>query len=178
MDFNRMRQRWFKLIMAVPLIVFGGIIAFFGNMATNPFIIVIGMGSVAAGVMAAWSWFQGSTIKVEKEAQALERIANSLIISKDYIKFAHEDKPLGYQSKCRNDGKSYYVMLDFAEEKIPFTLPDEEMVDDPREFANPVTMPCNKKYFSWFKPEFQKVSTIILGVTIIFEIIGLIALGG
>jgi len=178
MDFNRMKQRWLKLIIAVPLIVFGGIIAFFGNMATNPFIIVVGMGSAAAGVMVVWNWWQGSTVKVEKDAQALERTANCLVISKDYIKFTHNEKPLGYQSKCRNDGKPYYVMLDLAGELMPFTLPDEEMVDDPREFANPVTMPCNKKYFSWFKPEFQKVSTIILGVTIIFEIIGLIALGG
>jgi len=178
MDLKKLKRKWLKLAVAVPLIVFGGIITFFGNMATNPFIIVIGMGSVAIGVMSAWNWWQQGTIRVEKEAQALERTANSLVISKDYIKFAHNEKPLGYQSKCRNDNKLYYVMLDLDGELIPFTLPDEEAADNPKEFANPVTMPCNKKYFQWFKPEFQKISTIVLGVTCIFELIALIALGG
>lgn len=178
MNLNQLKQKWLKLVMAAPLIIFGGVIAFIGNTGENPFVIVIGMASVAIGVMAAWNWWQQGIIKVEKEAMALERTANSLIISEDYVKFAHEEKPLGYQSRCRNDGKPYYVMLDLGGEKIPFVLPDEEMLDDPREFANPVTMPCNKKYFAWFKPQWQKVSTIVLTVIIIFELIAMIALGG
>jgi len=178
MDLKQMKQKWLKLVLAVPLTLMGGLIALLGNMAANPFVIVLGFAMLAIGVMIAWNWWQQGTIRVEKDAQALERTANSLIISKDYIKFAHEDKPLGYQSKCRNDNKLYFVMIEKEEAREPFTLPDEEMSDDPKEFANPVTMPCNKKYFSWFKPEFQKVSTIVLGVTVIFELITLIALGG
>ena len=178
MDFKQMKQRWLKLAMAVPLIVLGGLTAFLGNMGTNPFIIVMGMAMLTIGVMIAWNWWQQGTILVEKDAQDLERTANSLVISKDYIKFTHEDKPLGYQAKCRNDNKLYYVMIDKGGKPEPFTLPDEETADDPKEFANPVTMPCNKKYFQWFKPEFQKISTIVLGATCIFELITLIALGG
>ena len=178
MDLKELRRKWLKLAMAVPLVILGGVISFFGNMATNPFIIVLGFAMLTIGVMIAWNWWQQGTIRVEKDAQALERTANSIVISKDYIKFAHEDKPLGYQSKCRNDNNLYYVMIDLVGELMPFTLPDEETADDPKEFANPVTMPCNKKYFQWFKPEFQKISTIVLGVTCIFELITLIALGG
>ena len=178
MDFKQMKQKWLKLVVAIPLALVGGLLAFLGNLATNPFIIVLGFAMLSIGVMIAWNWWQQGTVLVEKDAQALERTGNCLVISKDYIKFTHEDKPLGYQAKCRNDNKLYYVMIERDEKKEPFTLPDEEATDDPKEFANPVTMPCNKKYFAWSKPEFQKISTIILGVTVIFELITLIALGG
>lgn len=178
MDLKEMKRKWLKLAIAIPLVALGAVIAFFGNTTTNPFIIVLGFAMLSIGVMTGWNWWQQGTIRVEKDAQALERTANSLVISKDYIKFTHNEKPLGYQSKCRNDNKLYYVMIDLVGELIPFTLPDEETTDDPKEFANPVTMPCNKKYYQWFKPEFQKISTIVLGVTCIFELIALIALGG
>ena len=88
MDLKELERKWLKLAMAVPLVILGGVISFFGNMATNPFIIVLGFALLTIGVMIAWNWWQQGTIRVEKDAQALERTANSIVISKDYIKFA------------------------------------------------------------------------------------------
>lgn len=179
-EIKKTKRSYLKLMMAVPLFVLGGLISFAGQSIVNPFVIVIGFALMAIGVMVGINWWQASTVRVDSKAKELERTANCLNIYPDHVEFAYMEEPLGFESMCRNDGKYYYVHSEdkASGELRALSLPDEEAVDDPQEFANPVTMPCNKKYFSWYKPEFQKVSMIIVGVVILFELIALIALGG
>lgn len=180
-DIEKAKRSYLKLMMAIPLVVLGGVIAFAGQSIVNPVVIVLGFAMTALGVMVGINWWQQTgSIRVSKKARELERTANCLNIHPDHIEFAHTEKLLGFEIKCRNDGKFYHVHIEDQKsgELRALSLPDEETVDDPQEFANPVTMPCNKKYFSWYKPEFQKVSMIIIGVVILFELIALIALGG
>jgi len=179
-DIEKTERNWTKLMLAAPLIIMGGVLGFFGQSIANPFVIVIGFAMLAVGVIVAIKWWQTGTIRVDKEARKLEATANSLNIYPDHVEFAYTEKPLGWPMKCLNDNKYYHVHVEGKDKggMKPFSLPDDEAVDDPQEFANPVTMPCNKKYFSWFKPGFQKVSMIIIGVVILFELITLIALGG
>ena len=60
-------------------------------------------------------------------------------------------------------------------------LPDDdenERYYDPIEFANPVTMVSNLKYFTWSASTMQKISIGVMALVIVGEIIGIIVLGG
>jgi len=62
-----------------------------------------------------------------------------------------------------------------------FKLPDDDDTQryyDPAEFANAVTMPSNKKYFSWSFSTMQKVSIGVMALVLTGEIIGIVAIGG
>ncbi len=90
--------------------------------------------------------------------------------------------------KCYNDGNFYYVQqitdavseyLKIKAEAITeFVLPDGDTDDryyDPGEFANVVTMPCNKKYYTWSATKIQKIYAGVMALIIMGLIIGLIA---
>lgn len=177
---DKIKRGWKQLIMAVPLVLVGGLIGFMAQAAANPFLIVIGFAMMAAGALLFKNWWQLSEVVLDKKTGKEESAPNSFNIYRDRVEFSYIEKPLGWPHKFHNDSKYYYQHIeDGGQEKLKaHALPDVENVDDPKEFANPVRMPCNEKYFTWYKPGLQKLSTITLGVVIGLEVIGLIALGG
>ena len=171
-------RNWRKLILALPAIIIGGILALLGNASRNPIIIVLGFGGLAIGVILIASWWRTKSIRVLGRNKELESRANSILVTPDTIRFIYLKHPVGWPKKLRNDGKYYYVnTIDYKSKKlVPFTIPDEKDSRDPTELANPLTMPMCKRYFSYVRTQFQKVSTIALAVVDIFLIIGLIAM--
>jgi hypothetical protein len=175
---DKIKRNWSKLTLAVPLVVFGLVLAFFGNEITNPLVIILGFGSMGAGTLIIKNWWQAGEVRITRPSREMELKANQMIIYDDLIEFTYEEKPEGWQQKCLNDGKYYYVKVCKDGELEQFKLPTRQAQDDPREFANPVKMDCNKKYLEFAKFEFQKVPAIIIGLVIGCELIALIAIGG
>jgi len=120
-----------------------------------------------------------STIKTKQADDKIQLIpANALNIYTDRVDFEYDDNPIGMQQKCYNDNRFYFVHKIDGKNKQEFTLPDDNDSDryfDPGEFANVVTMPCNKKYYTWASTLMQKIYTGVMTAIIIGLIIGLIA---
>lgn len=180
------KHNWGKRIPALALVVAGALIGYMGNEWSNPIVIVIGCAMLAVGIMMVWSkWdFGGGRIYSkpgEGESPGPQLPPNCFLIQLKGVGFAHiEAPPEGQPSKCRNDNKWYYRVLqkNGEDSRELLELPDADNIYDPREFANPVTMPNNRKYFSWAPDNIKKVAVGIMGLVAGGEIIGLIALGG
>jgi len=171
------------LIGAISSFVVGGFVAFMGNSLSNPLLIVFGFFGLAGGFMLFWAWRRIGDVRLIKRDEGGKPLLppNSLNVYEKMIEFAHVDKPKGQSVKCLNDGKFYHVHIDgdSKEGLKELQLPDDDEKEryyDPAEFANPVTMPSNKKYFTWSASTMQKISVGIMALVIAGEIIGLIAI--
>lgn len=162
----------------------GGYIALMGNNSRNLLLIILGFGGMAGSYMLFRQWMSYGNVRYSKAKQAEKdkplMPPNSLIIHKSRIDFAYVENPLGMEQKCWNDGQYYYVMKEVGGNLEEFTLPDDDdkkRYYDPAEFANPVTMPSNKKYFTWSASTLQKVSIGLLAIIVLGLVVGLIATG-
>lgn len=182
-DWLKRQVRLFYLLAAVVSLGAGGAIAFIGNETGNPLIIVVGFGGLAGGFLLTKKWFEHKTIRMV-DKRVMTEPPNCLILSKTHIIFDHfaVDKLLGLAQKCYNDGKFYHVLRDESDSNGNplFELPDDDENErhyDPSEMANVVTMPSNKKYFTWSATTMQKISIGIMGIIIAGEVIGVVAMG-
>jgi hypothetical protein len=117
---------------------------------------------------------------VNKAGKEIANPPNSLVIYRDRVIFEYLEHPLGMRWKCHNDNKYYFVQTKDKEAK-EFRLPDNDdnqRYYDPREFANVISMPLNKKYFSWTTNLVQKIALGIMAGVILAELVGMIAIGG
>ena len=179
------RQHIKKLYLVAAVVSFcvGGLIAFVGNETSNPFLILLGFGGLAGGIMLFRTWKRQGDIRYtgKKKEKLAGPPPNSLNISLNEIEFVYEENPLGQSQKCLNDSKYYHVHKVMLGEKEEFRLPDDDESEryyDPGEFANPVTMRSNKQYFNWSASTLQKISVGAMTLIIGAEIIGLIVVGG
>ena len=175
--------RLLYLLGAVLSFSIGGAVAFLGNETGNPLIIVVGFAGLAGGVLLVAKWRGQKTLRMV-DTRVMDKPPNCLILSKTHIRFDHldESKLLGLSQKCYNDGKYYHVLKDGGDNNgtALFELPDDDETQrhyDPTEMANVVTMPSNKKYFTWSATTLQKISIGVMGIVIAGEVIGLVAMG-
>ena len=179
LDKLKKKMRFVYLLAAILSFGFGGTIAFLGNEAGNPVIIVLGCAGLAGGV------FLLKRSRELKEARVLGKAVenpNCLTISESHIEFARlpEEKLQGLSQKCYNDGKYYHVhQVNNGEGPTHFELPDDdenERFYDPSEMANVVTMPSNKKYFTWSANLMQTIRVGLMALVVAGLVIGLIAM--
>ena len=181
----QMHIRPIYLVGAIALFGVGGTVAYIGNLEGNPLLIALGFGGLVGGFLLFLAWLRRSDIRHirgGKEERGKDyKPPNSLNLYPDRIEFIYEEAPKGQSQKYLNDGKYYHVHEVPEEEIKEFRLPDDDEKEryyDPGEFANPVTMPSNKRYFTWSASTMQKISVGIMGIIIAAEIIGLVAMGG
>jgi len=195
----RKYEKSIRLVAAVVSFGIGGFIAVLGNSAGNPLVILLGFAGLAGGFMLFLSWRRQGDIrlidKAKREKGKDYKPPNSLNIFSDHIDFAFVEEPIGQSQKSLNDGKYYHIHKADLPTKVEFLglsvetesgleefkLPDDdedERYYDPTEFANPVTMVSNKKYFTWSASTMQKISIGIMAIVIAGEVVGLIAIGG
>ena len=179
-----------KLYLIASIILFsvGIMIAYMGNKSANPALILLGFGGMAYGFMLFLSWRRQGDVRLLKKENNEEGIPykppNSLNIYPDHIdfEFVEVEKAIGLSQKGLNDHKYYYIHQEQIKgEREEFKLPDDDENQrfyDPAEFANPITMVSNKKYFTWSASTMQKVSLGIMALIIAGEIIGLITIEG
>jgi len=175
-----------RLIGAIMVFVVGASIAYLGNEAANPLMIVPGFLIMAGGFMLFLSWRRSGDIrhivkKEDGEEVVITAPPNSLNIYLNKVEFAFVENPLGQSQKCLNDGKYYHIHKvtegQDGEVLSEFVLPDDDETEryyDPTEFANPVTMPSNKKYFTWAASTMQKISLGIMALIIFGLVIGMV----
>lgn len=168
------------ILAAVLSFGIGGAIAFIGNNAGNPVIIVVGFAGLAGGVLLIRQWRE---VKESRQIGKVVENPNCLTISESHIEFAKlaEDKLQGLSQKCYNDGNYYHVhRVNNGEGPTHFELPDDdenERFYDPSEMANVVTMPSNKKYFTWSATLMQTIRVGLMALVVGGLVIGLIAMG-
>lgn len=174
-----------RLLAAAGLFICGGFIAYLGNEQGNPLVIFVGFCGLAGGFILVVKWRQQGNPRLigpDGKGRRNGQKANSLNIYCDHIEFAYVEKPVGQPQRGLNDGKYYNIHKTIIEgESEEFKLPDDddkERYYDPSEFANPVTMPSNKKYFTWSASLMQKISIGLMAAVIGGELIGLVAMGG
>lgn len=175
--------RYLHLLAIVVLFGIGGAVAYLGNNTQNPLLILVGFAALSGSFILFLQWRNMGAARILGESgKDGGPLPNSLVIYPSRIVFDYFLHAPGQPQKCYNDGKFYYVLrgeeASYLEE---LTLPDEDEKEryyDPQEFANPVTMPSNKKYFTWSASLLQTVSLGIMAIVIAGEIIGLIVLGG
>lgn len=187
-DLKSKGKKWLRGMHLLGILMLFGIgvaVAFLGNSTENPLLIIFGFAGMAGSVMLFLQWrhMSEARILVEKEEGGESIPQDCLVIYPDRIVFPCSFiNPPGQPQKCYNDGKFYPVLRpNEAGELAEFTLPDDDEKEryyDPGEFANPVTMPSNKKYFTWSASLMQQVSVGLMAVIIAGLIVGLIALGG
>jgi hypothetical protein len=171
---------WLVGLSAIPFIVgVAGIIYYLQSLN-----VTIGSVSViflAGGGFGLWQGLQkkdpglvaAGSVRIEK--------ANSLNIYADKVAFEDEKNPVGMPWTNFHDNALYYVHFKDGDKLEPFKLPDDdenERYYDPKEYANVITMPLNKKYFSWAPDLFKKITIGVMMGIVIAEIIGLVALRG
>jgi len=180
------KHNWSKIIPAAVLILAGALIGYMGNSWSNPIIIVIGCAMLVSGIMmlkSKWDFGGGRIYRKQEgnDSDDPQMPPNCLLVKPDRVNFVYiKTPPDGQPAKCRNDNKWYFLIAqeNGEDSRKILTLPDTDNIYDPREFANPVTMPNNKKYFSWAPDNIKKVAVGVMGLIAGGEIIGLIALGG
>ena len=180
------KNEWVRLLYLLAAVLSlgaGGAVAFIGNEAGNPLIIVVGFGGLAGGFLLIKKWFEHKTTRMV-DKRVMTEPPNCLVLSKTHIKFDYftDDKLLGLAQKCYNDGKFYHVLRDEGGNNgnALFVLPDDDENErhyEPTEMANVVTMPSNKKYFTWSATTMQKISIGIMAILIAGEVIGVVAMG-
>lgn len=177
--------RWLYLTVAVFAATIGGYVMVVGNNAGNPVTIVLGLGGVIIAVFFFSKWRDNASARIINTGETVSKeLPNCLLISPNYIKFValEINKLLGLSQKCYNDGRFYHVhRLNDDDTHAAWELPDDDENErsyDPHEMANVVTMPSNKKYFTWSSSFMQKVYTGVMAGIILAEIIGLIAVEG
>ena len=96
-------------------------------------------------------------------------------ICADKVAFDMVYEPQGQPQQCTNNGKWYYVHIwDIAkQELLPFILPDSQYFD-PREFANVIKMPADKKLFERQASMLQKVAPWVMVVAFLISILGMV----
>ncbi len=174
---------WLRILAAIALIVSGGAIAVIGNYAQNLIMILPGIGMAAAGVLLFLkSWNVTSSRIITKDGVTPAGPINALVLSPDYIEFKHVPTPLGHEQRCINNGKWYSVMAsDAAGTLSEYKLPDDNVNQrhyDPKEFANPVSMPANQKLFEPLPSMIKTVAIGIMGIVTIVLAIVIMAMGG
>lgn len=187
-DLRGKGKKWLRgmhLLGILALCVMGGAVAFLGNSTANPLLIIFGFAGMAGSVLLFQQWrHMGETRILREQGEDGEAVPQDcLVIYQDRIAFPCSFiNPPGQPQKCYNDGKFYPVLCpNEVGELVEFTLPDDDEKEryyDPGEFANPVTMPSNKKYFTWSASLMQQVSVGLMAVIIAGLVVGLIALGG
>lgn len=180
---GRKYLRHLYLLGILALFGVGGAIAYLGNNTENPFLIVLGFAGLGGSFILFLQWRNMGDVRILGGSGEEAMPPNSLILSPEEVAFAYIYNPPGQSQKCYNDGKFYHVLSFGKGDKLfqEFALPDDDEQEryyDPQEFANPVTMPSNKKYFTWSATWMQTISLGIMAIVIAGEIIGLIALGG
>jgi len=183
------KRNWIKISIAIALFIPGCALAIFGNNADNAMLIVIGFAFLVGAVFlfrAGWSTGGGRVIKPDSETEEITEPPNCFNIYADRTAFEYIENTEGFglQRKYHNDGKYYYLniveKLD-SKKLIELRLPDDDESQrhyPPAEFANVITMPANKKYYSWAPALFQKIGIGVMGIIIAGEIIGSIVVGG
>ena len=141
------------LTLAILMVVAGGGIAVLGNLQKNPIIIGTGFFIALGGILLFLRYRETADTRILPGGKKLARPANALLIYEGEVEFDYIKKPAGHQQRCLNDGKWYHTLTGKQGDKrtlTEFTLPDDRTDGrhyDPREFANPVTMPANAKLF-------------------------------
>lgn len=157
------------LALSILLVVAGCGAAYLGNLEGNPIIIGAGFFSALGGIILFLKTRESMDTRILPGGKRLEQPANALLIYKHDVEFDHIKKPPGHQQRCINDGKWYHVLTRSPEVKAltEFLLPDDRTDGrhyDPREFANPVTMPANQKLFEPVDSMFKTVAVGIMGL--------------
>ena len=182
----RKRVKLLYLVASVASLSAGVAIAYMGNESSNPLLILIGFGGLAGGFILFLSWRKQGDIRLIKgdKRKGLPdgNPLNCICLYPHRIELEYTENPLGQSRKNYNDGQYYHVHESdgnggFREQILPDD-DDKERYYDPGEMANVVTMPSNKKYFTWAASTMQKISIGVMAVVIAAELIGLIAIGG
>jgi hypothetical protein len=184
---NNRYARYILLLLVITLFAFGTFIGYIGNEAENPLLIVAGFFCMASSFVMFKSWREKGNVRIiptggQGKGEVQTEPANSMNLYPGLIKFEYSLVPEGQSQKCFNDGAFYYIQqFNRDENKLEeFKLPDDDEKEryyDPRELVNPVTMPSNKKYFTWSASLMQTIRAGIMALIIAGEIIGLIAMG-
>ena len=181
-----MNNRWVRICLSIPLFAAGVLIGFVGYKLKDPFVIAGGFMLMSGGVLVMMGGMRlaearhigDNPAKGEPQRNTLE-ICSGADGLPGVVKFTYVDHPLGQNFKCLNDNLYYFLHLVRGDNVQLLTLPDEDDRQrgyDPAEFANPISMPCSKKYLNWSATLWQTVSVVVLVIVIIGELIALIAI--
>ena len=174
------------LMLGIIVFIAGGTIGYIGNASENPIIILAGFGFMACGFLLMKRWFGRDNVRIiassgngHGEGVLMEPNCLNLHRGKMAFEYVSPQEVKGQEQKNHNDGKYYYVHIDnILGDLEEFTLPDDDEKErfyDPNEVANVITMPSNKKYFTWSASWMETAKLGIMGLVIGGEIIGLIA---
>ena len=171
-----------NLALAVALILAGLGIAYLGNTQKNALIIGLGFFMALGGFLLLLHMRETVTARILPGRKKLPKPANAFVIYPDEVEFDYIPKPSGHQLRCITDGKWYNVLIGRKRKDLKeFRLPDDEEDArhyDPREFANPVTMPANKRLFEPMPSIIKTIAVGIMGVAVCILAIVIIAMSG
>ncbi len=171
--------RWWKIAGGAGLLALGIFLAVFGNYGRQILIIMPGIFLTIAGGFLLYSGWREGSLRILKKG---EPDANSLVIRANSVGFEHIADAEGMQRRCANDGGWYHLLVeDKNKGLVEYELPDatgERLYYDPRELANVITMPANKKLFEPLPSLFQKVAVGIMGLVVVALGIVIVAMSG
>lgn len=174
------RRLWLAGLCAIPALAgVAGIVYYLQslNVAIGSVSVLLLMG----GAFGVWQGLKKKDEGIVLVGAVRTEKANSLNIYADRVAFEDESNPVGMPWTNFHDNALYYVHFKDGDKLEPFKLPDDdenERYYDPKEYANVITMPLNKKYFSWAPDLFKKIAIGAMLIIIIVEVIGLVALAG
>lgn len=179
---KEMPKGWWKLALAIVMAGVGIAVCLMGNQGGDPIIISIGFFLLLGGVLLFISRRDEVGARILPSKKKLKVPANVLAIYPGEIEFDYLKNPPGHQLRCINDGKWYSVLIGNPGEKLQeFLLPDdtgEARHYDPREFANPVTMPANQKLFEPTPNLMKTIAVGVMGIAVSVLGIVIIAMSG
>jgi len=120
-------QKYSKYVFitaSVLCFIIGAWIAFIGNSASNPILIVVGFVFMGGGITlfiykrrSSGETMQSASASADKtDKPTLE--PNCLVISEEYINFEYVYNPPGLPQKCLNNNRHYHVLKKVREEEI------------------------------------------------------------
>jgi hypothetical protein len=176
-------RRWSLIIAAVPLGIVGliGFWQFSQNM--NMFLGVLGIMAMLGGGTCLWFGLQKNEgYIVKKNSPGSPGVqANTIIIRPNIVEFDYIEGLEGMEHPCDNNGKLYHMLIGTDGQLTDFTLPDQDQDQqfyDPQEFANPISMPANKRLFEFSPSKIKAISLVILAVIVAILGVVLIAMAG
>lgn len=166
-------RKWGLVGSGVILLVVGiGGFAFYSQ-TLNTFVGMVAVFVLLGGGFLTYYGLKknDSGVIITRDGKLSKIKANSVNIYPDHI--AYEDLPadqlLGQPRRCRNDGKYYYVHIQYeVEQKLKqFILPDSTY-GDPREFAGCLNIPAHRALAQHSASTLQKIApfAIVAGIGI------------
>lgn len=143
-------RRWWMVGVGVALIVLALFLAtMWGQNRDNMLLALLTIMMLPGGALLAYRGFKKTDSGIIISPGSGEKITgpvNSLNIYPDRIAFTWLETPQGQPQQCLNDHQYYYVhIFDESSGNLkPFTLPDTRY-RDPREFANVINLPANRR---------------------------------